>query len=210
MKENSRLAFADRLKELRIERGLTQRQLSEETGIGYGTIVNYENRQREPNSKNMARLEKYFNVSGAYLRGETDDRDRPYWEDSDIMADLDNIDEQLLPRFLSAYRNADAETKFYAQDVMAQLTKVLEKGDPDFRHRASFLLKRLCEIAYDLSLDCKHSAEMPPDKRPTLLGKQFFVITLMARCLEAVHKHYLPADALDSLKATVSPDEQST
>ena len=73
MKENSRLAFADRLKELRISRGLTQRQLSEETGIGYGTIVNYENLQREPNSKNMARLEKYFNVSGAYLRGETDD-----------------------------------------------------------------------------------------------------------------------------------------
>lgn len=201
---------SNRIKELRKAHGLSQAQLASKTGLSVHSINSYESGRREPNSKAMACLEQYFNVSGAYLRGETDDRDRPYWEDPDITADLDNIDEQLLPRFLSDYRNADAETKFYAQDVMAQLTKVLEKGDPDFRHRASFLLKRLCEIAYDFSLDCKHSAEMPPDKRPTLLGKQFFVITLMARCLEAVHKHYLPADALDSLTATVSPDEQST
>lgn len=202
--------ISERLKEQMKIRKLSVPALSEKTGISENTIKNYLYRGQEPRAEAMLVLANALNVSTSYLLGETDDPDLPYWEDPDITADLDNIDEQLLPRFLSAYRNADAETKFYAQDVMAQLTKVLEKVDPDFQRRGAFLLKRLCEIAYDFSLDCKHSAEMPPDKRPTLLGKQFFVITLMARCLEAVHKHYLPADALDSLSATVSPDEQST
>lgn len=210
MKANNHLSFADRLKALRVERGLTQKQLSEVTGIGYGTIVNYENRQREPNSKNMACLEEYFNVSGAYLRGETDDRDRLYWENPDIMEDLENIDTQLISRFLKYYRKAPEETKSYAYDVIAQLTNVLEKDDPDFQRRGTFIFHKFCDIAYDFVLDCKQTSELPPDKQHSLLGKQFFAITLIARCLEAVHKHYLPAHSIDALEVAVSPDEQST
>lgn len=60
------------IKELRKERGLTQKQLASETGIGYGSIVDYENGRREPNSKAMAALERFFNVSGEFLRGEVD------------------------------------------------------------------------------------------------------------------------------------------
>lgn len=210
MKANNHLSFADRLKALRIERGLTQKQLSEETGIGYGTIVNYENHQREPNSKNMACLEEYFNVSGAYLRGETDDRDCPYWEDPDIMEDLENINTQLISRFLKYYRKAPKETKSYAYDVIAQLTNVLEKEDPDFQRRGTFIFHKFCDIAYDFVLGCKQTSELPPDKQRTLWWKQSYAITLMSRCLEAVRKHYFPADPMDSLEAEVSPDGKST
>ena len=64
--------LARRLKELRTERGLTQKQLASETGLGYGSIVDYENGRREPNSKAMVALERFFNVSGEFLRGEVD------------------------------------------------------------------------------------------------------------------------------------------
>lgn len=61
-----------RIKELRTERGITQRQLAADIGVSYGSVVDYENGRREPNSKAMVALERYFEVSGEYLRGEVD------------------------------------------------------------------------------------------------------------------------------------------
>ena len=124
--------ISERLKEQMKIRKLSVPALSEKTGISENTIKNYLYRGQEPRADAMLVLANALNVSASYLLGETDDPDLPYWEDPDITADLDNIDEQLLHRFLSAYRNADAETKFYAQDVMAQLTKVLEKATRTF------------------------------------------------------------------------------
>lgn len=67
-------SIASTIKKLRSERHLTQKQLAKETGISLSSIIAYENSQREPNSKSMVSLEKYFDVSGAFLRGETDVR----------------------------------------------------------------------------------------------------------------------------------------
>ena len=61
--------FALTLKALREASGLTQRELAEETKISLSAIVAYENKQREPNSRNMAILERFFHVSGDDLRG---------------------------------------------------------------------------------------------------------------------------------------------
>jgi len=77
--------LSQRLKKLRQDKGITQRQLALESGVGYGSIVDYENGRREPNSKAMAALERYFNVSGEYLRGETDQRDLMKWDDPEII-----------------------------------------------------------------------------------------------------------------------------
>lgn len=69
MGDDRKNTIAFRLKQLRKSRSMTQRQLADEINISYGSIVDYENGRREPNSKAMAALESYFNVSGAYLRG---------------------------------------------------------------------------------------------------------------------------------------------
>ena len=65
-----KIGLPEVLKYLRKESKLTQRQLAEETGLSLSAIVSYENGLREPNTKAMAVLERYFNVSGEYLRGE--------------------------------------------------------------------------------------------------------------------------------------------
>lgn len=75
MENQSSKGIAKRIKELRKERGITQKRLAKLTGLGYGSIIGYENNRREPNSRAMAALEEYFNVSGAFLRGETDVRE---------------------------------------------------------------------------------------------------------------------------------------
>ena len=73
MKEKS--VMAQRIRELRKSENLTQAQLAQLTGLKETAIRSYENSLREPNSRAMAALEEYFNVSGAFLRGETDVRE---------------------------------------------------------------------------------------------------------------------------------------
>ena len=68
------MSIATRLKALREERGLSQNDLAQKTGLSKKSIINYENGYRQPNSKAMAILEHFFDVSGAYLRGESDVR----------------------------------------------------------------------------------------------------------------------------------------
>jgi len=57
MKRDSKNLIAYRIKELRANLGITQRELADEIGLSYGSIVDYENGRREPNSKAMAALE---------------------------------------------------------------------------------------------------------------------------------------------------------
>lgn len=65
----AKIGLPEVLKYLRRDCGLTQIQLAKETGLSLSAIVSYENGLREPNSRAMAVLERYFNVSGEYLRG---------------------------------------------------------------------------------------------------------------------------------------------
>lgn len=83
--------IALRIKELRKENHMTQKDLAEKTGLSLSTIIGYENKKREPNSKAMAALEKVFNVSGAFLRGETLERNPiTKWDDSEYMNTLED------------------------------------------------------------------------------------------------------------------------
>ena len=66
--------YLARLKELRKNKGITQRQLSEETGMSFQSISFYEHGEREPGVKALISLADYFNVSIDYLVGRSDER----------------------------------------------------------------------------------------------------------------------------------------
>lgn len=61
--------FVERLKELRIEKGLSLVQLAKETGISKSAISFWENGDRIPTALNIITLAKYFEVSADYLLG---------------------------------------------------------------------------------------------------------------------------------------------
>lgn len=63
--------FSKRLKELRIERGLTQTQLAEAVGVTFATISKWERCQRQPTLENIKSLCIYLKVSADYLIGLT-------------------------------------------------------------------------------------------------------------------------------------------
>ena len=62
--------FGKRLKELRLERGLSQRALGEVFGVCNETISFWENGSREPNLDDLLRIANYFDVSTDYLLDE--------------------------------------------------------------------------------------------------------------------------------------------
>ena len=66
------ILLGKRLKELREERNLTQKQVANALKINSVTYLHYEKAQREPPLLLLAEMAAYFNVSGDYLLGLTD------------------------------------------------------------------------------------------------------------------------------------------
>ncbi|HOQ17628.1 MAG: helix-turn-helix transcriptional regulator [Epulopiscium sp.] len=69
--------FGDRLRELRIERGMTQEELAREFNTGKASISHYESNRRLPNANNINLFAEFFNVSIDYIMGKSDVRN-PY------------------------------------------------------------------------------------------------------------------------------------
>lgn len=68
--------FSEQLKALRNERGLTQKQLGEVTGLSARGIQDYELGQRKPGLDALIALADFFGVSIDYLVGRSDDPQR--------------------------------------------------------------------------------------------------------------------------------------
>lgn len=67
------MEISKRLKNLRIEHGLTQSELGERLNIGQATIACYESGQREPHISILIAYADFFECSLDYLTGRTDD-----------------------------------------------------------------------------------------------------------------------------------------
>jgi transcriptional regulator with XRE-family HTH domain len=61
--------FAERLKELREEKGLSLQALAKEVKIGCSSLCRWENWQADVKGSQVVILAKYFNVSADYLLG---------------------------------------------------------------------------------------------------------------------------------------------
>ena len=64
--------FAERLKELREEKGLSQTELGRVLNFSQATIAKWEAGTREPNLDNVMYIAKFYNVIIDYLLGATD------------------------------------------------------------------------------------------------------------------------------------------
>jgi len=64
--------FADRLKDLRAEKGVSCVALGKAIGVSEGAIRFWENNKYDIKGEYIVRLAKYFNVSSDYLLGLSD------------------------------------------------------------------------------------------------------------------------------------------
>ena len=68
------IKFAERLRELRVERHLTQQEMAEFLGINPRAYQCYEGDDRRPNYEKLVALADFFQVSVDYLIGHSDQR----------------------------------------------------------------------------------------------------------------------------------------
>ena len=66
------IALGKRLKELREEHGLTQKQLAEKLNLHSVTYLHYEKSQREPPLAVLVQMAQFFEVTTDYLLGLTE------------------------------------------------------------------------------------------------------------------------------------------
>ena len=66
------LSMKERLKEVRIEKGVSQEKAAKDLGLSKSAISNYETGLRQPTYDILIKLCKYYNVSADYLLGLTD------------------------------------------------------------------------------------------------------------------------------------------
>lgn len=66
------IILGQRLKELREEAGMTQKEVAAKLGINSVTYLHYEKSQRQPSLSMLADMAKLFDVSVDYLLGLSD------------------------------------------------------------------------------------------------------------------------------------------
>lgn len=76
--------FAERLKELRKDKNMTQVQLAEALGVSKGTIAMWEIGKREPNFETLNRLSDIFDKRIDYILGNSNDASSPRFTEEDI------------------------------------------------------------------------------------------------------------------------------
>ena len=67
--------FAERMKELRLERGLTQEEVGKIIGVKRYSVYSYEKGRACPEMKGLVALADFFEVSMDYLAGRTDKKE---------------------------------------------------------------------------------------------------------------------------------------
>lgn len=76
--------FAERLKELRKDKNMTQVQLAETLGVSKGTVAMWEIGKREPNFETLNRLSDIFDKRIDYILGNSNDASSPRFTEEDI------------------------------------------------------------------------------------------------------------------------------
>jgi len=71
--ESNKKVFAERLKKVRTEKGLSQYKLADIMKCARTTISAYELGRNEPSYSDLIKLSKLFNVSAEWLMGNTND-----------------------------------------------------------------------------------------------------------------------------------------
>lgn len=124
--------FSERLKRLRMEKGITQKELADRLHISRSTIAGYESLGKEPDGEKLCALADFFGVSVDYLLGVTDSREltsptpaaaqRPV--EAAIAGELGSLSDRQLDRLLG-YIQA---LKELPEGTASQNTTIVEKN----------------------------------------------------------------------------------
>lgn len=131
--------LSDKLKELRKDKGLTQKQLATATGLSLSSIISYENGLRKPNFKALTILEEYFGVSGEYLNGTITKKD--YLKKQSVVHN--NLDSMYvsMKNFQKMMDCLDSKDQIYITELFNELLNYISnKQNIDFENHTELAM----------------------------------------------------------------------
>ena len=115
-----KIKFNTRLKELRLEAGLTQKDLAKAIEVGRTTISEYESGKIVPKQEGLLKLANHFNVSVDYLTGVSNERATRKQNASDLDALLNTIHHILLDEYATPVK--------YEGELLSEKQKLIIAG----------------------------------------------------------------------------------
>lgn len=115
--------FKSRLKALRIENKLTQKELGQRLKLSESTIGMYERGERQPSIELTKKIASFFGVSRSYLLGDTSDRT------DEVTGKIDPELESLIkdPEFMVAYKEYPGSKEEAKEDLIGFLKVITER-----------------------------------------------------------------------------------
>ena len=125
-----KIKFNTRLKELRLEAGLTQKDLAKAIEVGRTTISEYESGKIVPKQEGLLKLANHFNVSVDYLTGVSNEPATRKENASDLDALLNTVHYLLLDEYSTPVTYEDKllseKQKLIIADLIEQLRDTIE------------------------------------------------------------------------------------
>lgn len=135
----------NRLRELREEKKLSLRELSELVGMSAAVLGNYERGDRQPKIEAWQKLADFFDVSTSYIMGISDERN----ELNDLLKN--KINSMLnLKSSRSNDTNEEAQTTIFLEILIQELTKfisiIISNNDMDFQLQTILGIKDFIQL----------------------------------------------------------------
>lgn len=107
--------LSQKLKELRLNKGITQTEFAETFNIANGTVGNWETGKREPDYEMLSRIADFYGVTVDYLLGR-DQKAKP--------AENDRLEENTI---LLAMRDGGVKKRKLTSEQMELIEKMIEQ-----------------------------------------------------------------------------------
>lgn len=114
------MCFPKRLKELRLNAGLTQKDLAKAIEVGRTTISEYESGKIVPKQEGLLKIANHFNVSVDYLTGVSNERATRKQNTSDLDTLLNTIHHILLDEYATPVK--------YEGELLSEKQKLIIAG----------------------------------------------------------------------------------
>lgn len=155
----------NRIKDLRLQKGLSQSELAKKVGISNQVISFYENNKREPKIENWQKLADFFGVSVPYLQGfglSKEEAINMCWEWVHKKRGYDNfqMDRILLNFFKSKFSEEERKTLFENKDIFSDFM--------NRRFKSVFNYNSLSKLKDQESLERKLTIALSPSTREGL------------------------------------------
>ena len=116
-------SIGERIRQLRKENKLSQKDLAERLKVASNTVSKWELGTQDPDEENLVKMSELFDVPLVYLGGTSDDRSFPEPTDEEGAAVAEDDENDALKHMVQLYRDLSMEGQGYVRAMVSAVWK---------------------------------------------------------------------------------------